>query len=267
MGMFEAVKSVFSQYGSFKGRARRSEYWKFYLFNILLSVLVMAVATAVSTSSDKPEILAGAGSVLGLYSLICLIPSLALSCRRLHDIGKSGSYLFFIFLPVVGAILLWVWAFQDGEPYANIYGPDPKGRSYSGYGSSVSAGSGYGSTGSDRSGHGGKVCPHCGKPVDDSSAFCAFCGRSLSSDSGTKGNICPFCESIVPDDAVYCPGCGNAVRSVSGGSGSTSGSASGSTSGSASGSGSGSGSSYSYSSSGSGSSGSGWNVPGDSDLS
>ena len=259
MGMFEAVKSVFSQFGSFKGRARRSEYWKFYLFNILLIALVMIIGTVISSSSDNAQALAGAGSILGLYSLVCIIPGLALSCRRLHDIGKSGSYLFFIFLPVVGAILLWVWAFQDGEPYANIYGPDPKGRSYSGYGSSVSAGSGYGSTGSDRSGHGGKVCPHCGKPVDDSSAFCAFCGRSLSSDSGTKGNICPFCESIVPDDAVYCPGCGNAVRSVSGSSGSTSGSTSGSASGSDS--------SSSYSSSGSGSSGSGWNVPGDSDLS
>lgn len=61
-----------------------------------------------------------------LYSLAVLLPGLAVAVRRLHDIGKSGLFYLFVFIPLVGAIILLVWFCKDSEPGANAYGPNPK---------------------------------------------------------------------------------------------------------------------------------------------
>ncbi len=113
----DAIKSVFTQYAGFSGRARRSEYWYFVLFNAVVSGVLSGIAqsqggifTALST----------------VYSLGVLIPSIAVCIRRLHDIGKSGWYLLFILIPLVGAIILIVWYCKDSMPGENQYGPNPK---------------------------------------------------------------------------------------------------------------------------------------------
>ena len=62
----------------------------------------------------------------GLYSLAVLIPSLAVTWRRLHDIGKGGGWYFFILVPLVGWIFLLVWLCRDSQPGQNAYGPNPK---------------------------------------------------------------------------------------------------------------------------------------------
>lgn len=127
--MFEAVGNVFRNYANFKGRARRSEYWFFYLFTILVSALIYGVWVLVVVNGQDPitatQIMSACTS---LFALGTFIPSLAVACRRLHDTGKSGSYILFSFIPVVGSILILVWMLEDGEPCANRYGPDPKGR-------------------------------------------------------------------------------------------------------------------------------------------
>ena len=119
MSFTEAIKHVFNNYANFSGRARRSEYWWFVLLNSLVS-------TALSRLAQM-----GDGSTLftalaSLWSLALLIPGLAVTWRRLHDIGKKGTNWFWIFVPVVGWIILIVWFCKEGVPCDNEFGPDPK---------------------------------------------------------------------------------------------------------------------------------------------
>ena len=65
-------------------------------------------------------------SIASLYSLATLVPGLAVAWRRLHDIGKSGAYWFFILIPLAGPIILLVWLAKAGDAGDNAYGPDPK---------------------------------------------------------------------------------------------------------------------------------------------
>ena len=119
MGFGEAVQSVFSKYATFSGRARRSEYWYF----VLLQVIVTAVLNGLYSATESVAF----SAILVLFDLALLVPSLAVCWRRLHDIGRSGAYYFFVLIPLVGWILLLVWMCQDSQPGANQYGPNPKG--------------------------------------------------------------------------------------------------------------------------------------------
>ena len=127
MGFVEAIQHVFHNYANFSGRARRSEYWWFVLFTSLVS----GVLTSLSQGGNGSRLFTAIDS---LWSLAVFIPSLALAWRRLHDIGKSGANWFWVFLPIVGWILLLIWMIRDGVPGPNQFGPDPKGRyaSYTG---------------------------------------------------------------------------------------------------------------------------------------
>ena len=119
MTFVEAVKSVFTKYATFSGRARRSEYWYFFLFNCIVSALIGAIGAAIGGEST-------ANSLSSIWSLAVFIPTLAVSWRRLHDIGKAGGYWFLNFIPLVGQIILLVWFCKDGQPEINQYGPNPK---------------------------------------------------------------------------------------------------------------------------------------------
>ena len=124
MSFTEAIKSVFSKYATFSGRARRSEYWNF----ILLNLIVTTVLSVLSTIFGGSESIIGMvfSGISGIWSLAILIPNLAVIWRRLHDIGKSGATFFFVLIPLVGAIMLIVWFCQDSQPGENQYGPNPK---------------------------------------------------------------------------------------------------------------------------------------------
>ena len=114
----EAIVKVLTNYANFSGRARRSEYWLFSLFNFVVA-MAFSLLTAVTE--------AGFFSVLStLFSLAVFIPGLAVTWRRLHDIGKSGGCYFIALVPLVGAILLIVWLATDSESGENVYGPNPK---------------------------------------------------------------------------------------------------------------------------------------------
>ncbi len=119
MSFMDAVKSCFSQYVGFKGRARRSEYWYFCLFEIVVDV-VLSVLMSVTGARIF-------GILSGIFGLACLLPGLAVAIRRMHDIGKSGWFILCGLIPVVGFILLIVWAAKDSAPGENQYGPNPKG--------------------------------------------------------------------------------------------------------------------------------------------
>lgn len=111
MTFSDSVKTCFSKYATFSGRASRSEYWWFWVFNVLVSACLALVLPALST----------------VYSLVVLLPNLAVSVRRLHDVGKSGWMYLICLIPLVGAIWLLVLACTDSEPGANQYGENPKG--------------------------------------------------------------------------------------------------------------------------------------------
>ena len=131
MKLMDAVKTVFGKYATFSGRARRSEYWNFVLFNILVSFCLGFLGGLLGGLTGSETITTIFTGISGIWGLAVLIPSLAVIWRRLHDIGKSGAYFFFTLIPLVGAIILLVWLAQPGQPGPNQYGPDPKG--YQGY--------------------------------------------------------------------------------------------------------------------------------------
>lgn len=118
VGFGDAVKLFFKNFTNFKGRSTRSEYWYVVVFNMLINFVLSFITTGVVVSSGDTT----ASSVIsGLYSLIVLVPTLALITRRLHDIGKSGWWYLIIFT-CVGAFVLLYWFCQPSVT-TNQYGP------------------------------------------------------------------------------------------------------------------------------------------------
>lgn len=108
VGFGEAIKLYFSNYANFSGRTRRSAYFKAIIFiNIITSAL-----------SGVPELAA-------IWSLVTLLPGIAMVVRRLHDTGRSGWYYLFLLIPLVGPILILVWICSDSTE-DNQWGPNPK---------------------------------------------------------------------------------------------------------------------------------------------
>lgn len=99
---------VLQNYATFSGRARRSEYWYFLLFNIIVSIILSVIGTTMKTTI-----------LSNIYALAVFLPGLAVGVRRMHDVGKSGWYLL---IPIYSLIL----ALEEGQKGENEYGEDPK---------------------------------------------------------------------------------------------------------------------------------------------
>ena len=115
MGFGGAVKTCLSKYANGAGRGRRSEYWWFFLFNILVGIAAGVI-----------DVIAGTEAVGALATLALLLPAVAAGIRRLHDTGRSGWWMLIAFVPLIGAIVLLVFFVSDGNRGENKYGPDPK---------------------------------------------------------------------------------------------------------------------------------------------
>ncbi len=109
---------VLKKYAVFDGRAGRPEYWYFFLFNLIVSLVLSIVDAIVGTTSG------GFGVLSGLYSLAVLLPAIGVGIRRLHDIGKSGWWLLIGVIPIVGWIILIVLAARESDG-PNAYGVAP----------------------------------------------------------------------------------------------------------------------------------------------
>lgn len=108
--------AVLKNYAGFSGRARRKEYWMFLLFNMIIALVLGFI-----------EGLFGSPGILGsIYSLAVLVPSIAVSMRRLHDTGRSGWWMLIGFVPLIGAAVLLIFFVQDSMQGSNQYGPSPK---------------------------------------------------------------------------------------------------------------------------------------------
>jgi uncharacterized membrane protein YhaH (DUF805 family) len=117
MSFTEAIRSVLTQYVGFSGRARRSEYWYWVLFQIIVGIIFSLLDKAVFDRTSGPF-----SAILGLA---LLLPSIAVSVRRLHDTTRSGWWILLGLIPVVGTIILIIFYVQDSHP-DNKYGPSPK---------------------------------------------------------------------------------------------------------------------------------------------
>jgi uncharacterized membrane protein YhaH (DUF805 family) len=123
MNMIEAVKAVFSKYATFEGRARRSEYWWFVLFNLIVSIILTVVLGGGRGMGAGGMM--GGGLLANIWSLAMLLPSLAVGARRLHDIGRTGWWQLIWFIPVIGWIVLIVFFASRGTVGTNRFGADP----------------------------------------------------------------------------------------------------------------------------------------------
>ncbi len=117
IGFGDAIKICFNKYADFSGRARRSEYWYWYLFNLIVSMAVNILAFPMSPIASA--------IFSGIISLALFIPNLAVGVRRLHDTGRSGWMYLIGLIPCIGIIFLIIWFCEDSHG-DNEYGPSPK---------------------------------------------------------------------------------------------------------------------------------------------
>ena len=117
VGAFGCYLKVLRHYADFTGRASRKEYWFFVLFNFIIAYCIGYISG-----------LLGLGNLLGhIYSLVVLLPGIALAVRRLHDINCSGWLFLIILIPLIGALLLILDFVKKGTDGPNKYGNDPYG--------------------------------------------------------------------------------------------------------------------------------------------
>jgi uncharacterized membrane protein YhaH (DUF805 family) len=133
--MFRYMLTPLRKYASFRGRARRAEFWWFTVFAALLETAAMLVdfsmgrgpfTAAALASPDGAWTLAALGPAYVAVSLFLVLPSIAVAVRRLHDINRSGWYYLLGLAPVIGPVILLFWFFKRGTAGGNDYGPDPK---------------------------------------------------------------------------------------------------------------------------------------------
>jgi len=115
MDFMTAVKTVFSKYVDWNGRALRSEYWWWTLFSIIVSIVTTVIDSAAGILAFNP-----------LWSLVSLLPSIFVATRRLHDHGRSGWWQL-IALTIIGIFVLLYWYIIEGDKGENAYGPHPLG--------------------------------------------------------------------------------------------------------------------------------------------
>ena len=116
MGFKEAIVTCFRKYATFEGRARRSEYWWFILF-----VNIVSAALNAWFANENGFSLLGT-----IFEVLTILPTLAVTWRRMHDIGKGGIWGLIDIIPLVGWIFLLVWTTRKSEPGPNRFGPNPK---------------------------------------------------------------------------------------------------------------------------------------------
>ncbi|PWK59889.1 DUF805 domain-containing protein [Roseicyclus mahoneyensis] len=115
MDFMTSVRTCLGKYATFSGRAQRSEYWWFVLFNFIGSIILNIIDTAII----------GVPALSIIWALGLLLPALSVSVRRMHDLDKSGWWILVAFIPLLGFILIIYWFVQRGTEGPNRFGSDP----------------------------------------------------------------------------------------------------------------------------------------------
>jgi len=126
--MFEPLK----KYAQFSGRAQRSEFWMFALMILIIEVIYYALMAAMGGMTNPGAPPSGPAGLLSIVFLVImlglLIPSIAVTFRRLHDTNRSAWWILIGLIPILGGLVLLYFYILDGTPGDNKFGPDPKGR-------------------------------------------------------------------------------------------------------------------------------------------
>lgn len=147
MNPIESVKSVYSRYADFSGRAPRSEFWWFWLF--------FWVALFVSLVFIHP-------AIGGIFALASILPAVAVFVRRLHDVNRTAWWLMLYFVPF-GGVVLFFFLISSSEELTNKYGPNPKMKR-------DNASSDFSTQATDH-------CTKCGLQLPIGGDFCIGCGN------------------------------------------------------------------------------------------
>ena len=110
------------KYATFTGRARRKEYWFYMLFYLIILVVLSICDGIIGTTMQG----GGVGILTLIYILAVLVPTLAVTVRRLHDTDRSGWWIFIQLVPIIGFFVFLYFMVSDGTPGTNTYGPSPK---------------------------------------------------------------------------------------------------------------------------------------------
>ncbi|WP_439131040.1 DUF805 domain-containing protein [Polaribacter sp.] len=112
---------VLKQYFDFSGRARRKEYWMYLLFHFIFTMATIFLDTLLATEMNE------VGFFYLIYIVLNIIPGIAVSIRRLHDLGKSGAMLLINLIPFIGPIWFLILTCMEGQSKPNRWGNNPKG--------------------------------------------------------------------------------------------------------------------------------------------
>ncbi len=124
MSLSQAVSSVLlNKYATFSGRARRSEYWWWYLFITIIGIVASILDRAIGLTYS--DLTVGGGWLATITGIVFFIPTLAVSIRRLHDTSKSGWWILIGLVPLIGWLIL-LWFYVTDSDADNQYGPYPK---------------------------------------------------------------------------------------------------------------------------------------------
>jgi len=115
---FKAVR----KYAVFAGRAQRKEFWTFFLTNLLIALSLGGIDILLGTWNPDDRF----GLVSFIFEVVILIPTIAVSIRRLHDTNRSGWQYLILFIPLIGWIYFLVLMGENSQPSENRYGPNPK---------------------------------------------------------------------------------------------------------------------------------------------
>lgn len=118
----------FKRYADFSGRSQRMEYWMFTLLYIVVITVTILLAGGIEAIGSGAGIFGSVSLILlAAFFIVSLIPSIAVTVRRLHDQDKSGWWYLISFIPYLGGLVLFIFMCLDGTRGSNQYGPDPKG--------------------------------------------------------------------------------------------------------------------------------------------
>ncbi len=123
MNFVDAVKSAFARFNDFETRSSRSEFWWFMLLYFLVGLVVGIIEFTLFGQ--------GMGMTRGIIDLLVFlvffVPTISVTARRLHDIGRSGWWQLIGLIPLIGALVLLYWAVKTGEDGDNRFGANPLG--------------------------------------------------------------------------------------------------------------------------------------------
>lgn len=198
--------TALKKYAVFTGRARRKEFWYFFLFNNLI-LIALTILGSLFRSANGPSLF----SVLAaIYAIATIVPALAVSARRLHDINLSGWFCLLVFIPLVGGIILLVLCVQDSKPAENQYGPNPKeGPDYSTTEPATAADTGNGEPSTVAAAL--MSPPDAGKATPDQVDSHASISSQPQAEEPKPAPMvfCTRCGASNPAEAKYCYSCGS----------------------------------------------------------